>query len=75
VVIDCRAEVFQIAAGSTWAAAGFHVFSAAMGIRFDQHHTAEEIVQAANAIREFRNVDLLSFALKINALAMGMIDR
>lgn len=45
-----------------------------MGIHFDQHHTAEEIVQAANAIREFLGVDLLSFGLKINALAMGMID-
>ena len=45
-----------------------------MGIHFDQHHAAEEIVQAANAICEFRDVGLLNFALKINALAMGMID-
>jgi hypothetical protein len=47
---------------------------ASLRIHFSQHPAAEEIVQAANAIREFGDVDLLGFALKINALAMGMID-
>jgi hypothetical protein len=45
-----------------------------MCVHFNQHHAAEEIVQAANAIREFFYVDLPGLALKISALAMGMID-
>jgi hypothetical protein len=74
VVIYRCAQVFQIAAGSAPAATRLDVFRAGMRINFNQHHAAEEIVQAANAIREFCYVGLLGFALKINALAMGMID-
>jgi hypothetical protein len=45
-----------------------------MRVHFNQHHAAEEVVQATNAIREFCGVDLLGLALKISALAMRMID-
>ena len=74
MVIDRCAQVFQIAAGSTPATARLDVFRAAMRVHFNQHHAAEEIVQATNAIREFFDVDLVGLALKISALAMGMID-
>jgi hypothetical protein len=74
VVIDRCPQVLQIAAGSTPATARLNVFRAAMRVHFNQHHAAEEIVQPANAICKFCYVDLLGLALKISALAMGMLD-
>ena len=74
VVIDRRAQVFQIAAGSTWPAAGFHILPASLRIHFSQHPAAEEIVQATDPARKLRYVGLRGASFGISRLAMSVIN-
>ena len=74
MMVDRGAQIFQVAAGPARAAACLDVLCAGMRIHFDQHHATEEIIQAADAISKFGDIDLPRLTLDINALAMGMID-